>query len=107
MYLITTVANRRKLRTRLRGFYKKCDAIPRPVKITSFHNSARRRSYALKMYFGRRIGYDQMKRCEGKARKCRNTSFDRIRAVGRTKINRCCSPNAPFAKPEALTAERP
>ena len=85
MYLITTVANRRKLRQRLRGCFKKRDAIPRPVKITSFHNSARRRSYALKMYFGRRIGYDQMRRCERKVRKCRNTSFDKIRAPDRRR----------------------
>jgi hypothetical protein len=80
LYVITTVANRKKLRKRLREFYKNCDEISRPVKITSFHNSARRRSYALKMYFGRRIGYDQTKECGSKMRRCRNTSFDKIRA---------------------------
>jgi hypothetical protein len=56
-YLITTAEDRRRLRTRLTGFEGSTE-IPRPKKVMPFKNTARRRSYAMRMHFTRRIGYD-------------------------------------------------
>jgi hypothetical protein len=78
LYVITTVGNKAKIRTELADLFKQCHAVPRPLKITPFCNNARRRSYALKMHFARRITYAQTKRREGKLRRCRNTSLDKI-----------------------------
>ena len=59
---------------------------PKPIKISPFENTARRRSYALKTHFARRIGYDQKKEGEGQVRRCRNTSRDKLRAQERLEL---------------------
>ena len=79
-YVITRTAKRDQLR---RALIKRCQktlAVPRPIKISPFENTARRRSYALKTQFKRRIGYDQKKEGEDQVRNCRNTSRDKLRA---------------------------
>jgi hypothetical protein len=85
-YLITSVGDRKRVKTKLRELFHATDEVPRPVKITSFTNNGRRRSYALKMHFRRRIGYDETKTKSGNPRKCRNTSFDRLRARERVEL---------------------
>jgi hypothetical protein len=85
-YLITSTTEKKKLGDRLRKIYLRSDIIPRPIKISSFENLARRRSYALKMNFQRRIGYDDIKNQIGKIRKCRNTSGDKLRAAERLEL---------------------
>jgi hypothetical protein len=72
-YLITSVANERKLKRQLKKLFKAAPGIPRPVKVSRFDNSARRRSYAFKMAFHRRVGVTNENRRDG--RKCRNTSL--------------------------------
>jgi hypothetical protein len=84
-YLITT-ENKKKLGDKLRQIYLKSDEVPRPVKISSFKNIARRRSYAFKMYFERRTGYLDTKNQNGKIRKCRNTSKGKLRAAERLEL---------------------
>jgi hypothetical protein len=81
-YLITSTKHRKMLRKKLRRLFSKAKEIPRPVKFSPFRNKARRRSYALKMNFKRRIGYDDIK----KIRKCRNTNCDKLRAAGRVEL---------------------
>jgi hypothetical protein len=85
VYLITPTADRRRLRRKLNGF--ECTTrIPRPKKITRFENTARRRSYAMKMQFERRIGYDDHRVRKEKVRECRNTWSDRLRAIQRFEL---------------------
>jgi hypothetical protein len=82
VYLITTTADSRRLRRKLNGF--ECTTkIPRPKKIVRFENTARRRSYAMKMRFERRIGYDDQQVRKEKVRGFRNTRTDRPRAIER------------------------
>jgi hypothetical protein len=85
-YLITSTENKKKLRNKLRQIYLKSEEVPRPVKISSFKNIARRRSYALKMHFKPRIGYHEIKNQNGKIRNCRNTSRDKLRAAERLEL---------------------
>jgi hypothetical protein len=85
-YLITSTESKTKLGNKLRGIYLKSEEVPRSVKISSFNNIAVRRSYALKMNFRRRIGYAEIKNRNGKIRKCRNTSSDKLRADERLEL---------------------
>jgi hypothetical protein len=87
-YLITSTQNKSKLKRILRHFFrKKRKEIPRPIKVASFENKAFRRSYALKMIFFRRIGYDAVKISRsGKKRECRNTSRDKLRSKERFEL---------------------
>src|SRR5262249_13835286 len=57
-YLITSTDHRKTLSKKLCKLFSKTEEIPHPVQIKSFENIARRRSYALKMDFRRRIGYN-------------------------------------------------
>jgi hypothetical protein len=81
VYIITATASRRRLRRKLVGF--ECTTeIPRPKKIIRFENTAHRRSYAMKMSYRRRIGYDDQRvQKDGRFRRCRNTRSDRLRAI--------------------------
>jgi len=82
-YLITSTKDKKALGKKLRRLFPpKQKKIPRAVKITSFKNKAFRRSYALKMNFKRRIGYNDIR----KIRKCRNTSRDKLRATERLEL---------------------
>src|SRR6266404_4228747 len=85
-YLITSAENKTTLRKKLLRIYLKSDEVPRPVYFPSFRNKAYRRSYVLKMNFGRRIGYIEFKNQNGKIRECRNTSSDRLRAAERLEL---------------------
>jgi hypothetical protein len=83
-YLITSVTDESKLKRQLKHAFKTAPGIPRPVKVSGFYNSARRRSYAFKMVFHRRIGISNENRRDG--RKCRNTSRQRLRAAERLEL---------------------
>ena len=84
-YLITSVTDERKLKRQLKQAFKRAPGIPRPVKVSRFDNSARRRSYAFKMVFHRRIGMTNENRRDG--RECRNTSRDKLRAAERVELS--------------------
>ena len=85
-YVITAADNEDRLRRTLRGF-KATDAIPRPRKVVSFENNAYRRSYAMKMLFERRIGYDdQCVAKNGKIRHFRQTRRGKLRAAERLEL---------------------
>jgi hypothetical protein len=85
-YLVTSTKNKIILGKKLRGIYLKSEEVPRPAKISSLKNIARRRSYALKMNFRRRIGYVDIKNQNNKLRKCRNASRDKLRAAERLEL---------------------
>jgi hypothetical protein len=86
VYVITATDNRERLAARLNGFSPSLE-IPHPTKVTPFKNTARRRSYAMKMHFGRRIGYDDQRvQNNGKIRSFRNTRPDRLRAIERLEL---------------------
>ena len=89
-YVITSVKNKKRVKRELRKIFESDDRIKRPIKVSDFENSARRRSYVLKTVFWLRIGYDEVK-AEG--RRCRNTSRDKLRATERlelfTYLDRC------------------
>ena len=85
-YLITSTEDKEILGKKLRRIYRKSEIIPRPVYFPPFRNKAYRRSYVLKMNFGRRIGYIELKNQNGKIRKCRNTSSDKLRAAERLEL---------------------
>ena len=51
LYVITTTRNKKLLKKKLAKQLPKTVATPRPIKITPFQNTRRRRSYALKTYF--------------------------------------------------------
>ncbi len=85
-YLITSTTDTVQLGLNLRGIFRRSNEVPRPVKLTPFSNKPRRRSYALKMSFYRRIGHDDIKLKNGKTRKCRNTNRDRLRAKERLEL---------------------
>jgi hypothetical protein len=86
-YVIAVTQNRKDLAQALKGGLIATKPIPRPVKIVPFNNTASRRSYAWKIHFKRRIGYDDIKqRKDGEVRKCRNTSTDKLRAAERLEL---------------------
>ncbi len=90
IYVICSVASEDRARHALKNVFRHDYRIPRPVKISTFNNSARRRSYAFKTEFIRRIGYEEIK---SNGRKCRNTSRDKLRTAERLELfrylNRC------------------
>ena len=83
-YLITSIANERRVSRILKRFFKATKRIPRPIKIPDFDNSEERRSYAFKIVFGRRIGKNDNRRPDG--RKCRNADHDKLRAAERLEL---------------------
>jgi hypothetical protein len=85
-YIIAASRNRKYLKAQLRKQFNYTAAIPRPVKICCFDNSAYARSYILKMKFDRRIGYDEWKETGTEIRECRNTSRDKLRAAERLEL---------------------
>ena len=85
LYAITT-GFKHDISEKLKRVIKYSNVIPRPKRVTRFENKARRRSYALKMHFERRIGYDQIKVTNGKKRKCRNTKGDKLLADQRVEL---------------------
>jgi hypothetical protein len=86
-YLITGTKDRKALKKQLRKLFKRSNGVFKPVMITSFQNNPKRRSYALKTDFRRRIGYYQKKRGkDGKSHKRRNTRKDRLRAAERLEL---------------------
>ena len=86
-YVITSVANEARVKKILKRLFASDRRIPRPVKISAFDNSSRRRSYAFKIQYNRRIGVDAIRQMEdGTMRKCRNTSRQRLRAAERLEL---------------------
>jgi hypothetical protein len=86
-YLITSVANEARVKKILKRFFPAERRIPRPVKMPPFNNSRRRRSYAFKIQFKRRIGIITVKKeKDGTNRKCRDTSRDKLRAAERLEL---------------------
>ncbi len=88
-YLITSSISATQIKT-LRKCFGSSKEIPKPIMITPFQNNASRRSYALKMTFEQRVGYEEAKVAEsGSTRKCRNTTTDRLRARERAELFIC------------------
>jgi hypothetical protein len=85
-YLIISTKDRDTLARRLAKIFPRSLEIPRPTRISGFTNIAYRRSYALKTEFRRRIGCVEEKEIDGKIRKCRNTSDDKMRASERVEL---------------------
>jgi hypothetical protein len=86
-YVITSVANKSRVRKLLKRLFASGRRIPRPVKISAFDNTSRRRSYAFKTQFNRRIGIDAIKKGKDSiVRNCRNTSKQRLRAAERLEL---------------------
>jgi hypothetical protein len=86
-YVITSLANKARIKKILKRFFASDRRIPRPVKISAFNDSSRRRSYAFKINFKRRVGVDAIKKGkDGTMRKCRNTSNQRLRAAERLEL---------------------
>ena len=85
-YLITSSREKSSLGDQLRTIYPSGSEILKPVFISSFRNIAKRRSYALKIKFNRRIGYNQFKGNAQNSRKCRNASCDELRAAERLEL---------------------
>jgi hypothetical protein len=85
LYAITS-GEKEQLSRQLKAIVKYSKSIPRPKRVTPFENNARRRSYAMKMHFERRIGYEDSKIRNGKRRKCRNTTRDRLLAAQRLEL---------------------
>jgi hypothetical protein len=85
-YLITSSGEKSSLGDQLRTIYPSGSEIPKPVFISSFKNIAKRRSYALKMKYNRRIGYNQLKKTNEYFRECRNSSCDELRAAERLEL---------------------
>lgn len=85
-YVIAATENRHRLAARLNGFIPSPE-IPHPTKVTPFKNTADRRSYAMKMHFARRIGYDDQRiKINEKIRYFRNTRPDTLRAIERLEL---------------------
>ena len=87
-YVITSVANKAKIKKILKRLFASDRRIPRPIKISAFDNSPRRRSYAFKIQFKRRAGVDAINynKADASTRKCRNTSRQRLRAAERLEL---------------------
>ena len=74
----------------LRKCFGSTAEIPKPLMVTPLQNNASRTSYALKMTFEQRVGYEEAKVAEsGSTRKCRNTTTDRLRASERAELFIC------------------
>lgn len=86
VYIVTSIGNRGRIKRQLKRIYLSDSRIPRPIKISGFSNSARRRSYAFKTIFFRRVGYDAVIIRNGVERKCRDTSQDRLRVRERLEL---------------------
>jgi hypothetical protein len=84
IYLITSTNNKEALRRILKSIFKISVEIIRPIKLPKFSNTARRRSYSLKMIFKLRISYYKMRK--EKQTKSRNTSYDKLRASERIEL---------------------
>jgi hypothetical protein len=84
-YVVTSTANRDRLRKTLKQLFQNDQRIPRPVKISDFENNPRRRSYIFKAQFIRRVGVDTVKSVN-EQRHCRNTSRDKLRARERIQL---------------------
>ena len=85
LYAITG-GKKEQLSRQLKAIVQYSRAVPRPKRVTSFENKAIRRSYALKMHFERRIGYNEIKSGKGKRRKCRNTKRDELLVAQRLEL---------------------
>ncbi len=86
-YLITATTDRKALKKQLSKLFKRSNGVFKPVMITSFQNNLKRRSYALKTDFRRRIGYYQKKLGKDcKSHKRRDTRDDRLRAIERLEL---------------------
>lgn len=84
-YVITSVVDRKKVLEALRDIYEDDGIrVSKPVMIQSFENTRYRRSYAFKIWFGRRKGYDDVK--DGRPGICRNTDDDKLRAAERLEL---------------------
>jgi hypothetical protein len=86
VYLIASTRDQQKLGKRLRRAFERSIATPRPTKVVSFKNVARRRSYALKMHFKRRAGRDKSQNRGGKTWMVRNTQSQRMRSAERFEL---------------------
>ena len=86
-YIIISADNIEQLNRELKKIFKKSNAVKIPIVASKFTNNAKRRSYALKINFKRRISYTEVKNEKhGKCRKCRNASYDKLRAVERIEL---------------------
>jgi hypothetical protein len=85
-YVITGTKDRKALGRTLRKTCKCSLEVPRPTKVVGFENTARRRSYALKTHFKRRVGHVEERLREAKPYKVRNTQNQRLRAVERLEL---------------------
>ncbi|HEY1981930.1 MAG TPA: hypothetical protein VGH13_17790 [Xanthobacteraceae bacterium] len=86
-YIIAAVKDRKRIRRLIKEIFQPDRRIPRPVKISTFNNSSRRRSYAYKTTFVRRVGIDTDKiNKDGTTRSCRDTSTQRLRAAERLEL---------------------
>jgi hypothetical protein len=86
LYIVTIADDRRTLAARLTGFEGSTE-IPRPKRANPTENTAYSLSYAMKMHFTRRIGYDdQRTHDDGNTRYFRNTRTDRLRALERLEL---------------------
>ena len=86
VYIVASIDDKDRVKRELKKIYKRDDRITRPVKISKFTNSAWRRSYAYKIDFQRRIGYDETRTGNGITRTYRNTSNDRLRVKERLEL---------------------
>jgi hypothetical protein len=86
-YIIVATADQEQLRKAIRSMLGTSATVPRPLKISSFKNSARRRSYICKTHFRRRIGYDELKlRKNGERMKSRNVHNNRLLPVEQNEL---------------------
>ena len=87
IHLISSTEDSDALRKHLRKLFLSSRMVPVPVVIKSFTNNAYGISYALKMTFDRRIGYQKTKMgTNGKLRTCRDTNNDKLRAEERLEL---------------------
>jgi hypothetical protein len=86
LYIITATANRARLGRELRTHFAASRQTPRPTKVVRFTNVPRRRSYAFKMHFKRRVGHDKKRLRGGKVDWSRNTTTQRLRQIERLEL---------------------
>jgi hypothetical protein len=85
----TVTDNQQALRCRLVSAVKKCDATPRPVRVTPWDGSKKAIRYALKTSFRRRKGIDNARRfnpTNGTWRTCRATKTQRLLAAEKLEL---------------------
>jgi hypothetical protein len=82
LYLITSITDKEALRKCLKSQFPKNAEVSRPIKLPTFENNARRRSYSLKMTFKRRVSYYKV----ANGKRTRNTSNDKLRANERIEL---------------------